>query len=53
LTLLPPGTETDMDTSTIRGILHATAVDAGAVGYDELYGYGIINAYEAVNAALQ
>jgi len=53
LPLLPPGTETDMDTSTIRGILHVTAADAGAIGYDELYGYGIINAYEAINAALQ
>ncbi len=52
LPLLPPGTETDTGTSTIRGILHTTADDAGAAGYDELYGYGIVRADLAVEAAL-
>lgn len=53
LPLLPPGTETDLDTSTVRGVLHVTATDLGDPGYDELYGYGVINAYDAVQAALQ
>lgn len=51
LPLLPPGTETDTTTDTVRGILHVTAVDMGAAGYDELYGYGVINAYNAVTTA--
>ncbi|MCE4628426.1 MAG: S8 family peptidase [Desulfurococcales archaeon] len=51
LPLLPPGTPSDMGTDTVRGILHSTATDAGSPGYDELYGYGIINAYQAVLAA--
>lgn len=52
LTLLPPGTETDETTSTIRGLLHVTADDIGSDGYDSLYGYGIIRADLAVNGAL-
>ena len=52
LSPLPPGTEDDMDTSTVRGVLHVTAKDLGASGYDYLYGYGAIQAYDAVNAAL-
>ncbi len=49
---LPPGTEDDMDTSTIRGILHVTAKDLGSSGYDYLYGYGAIQADTAVNTAI-
>jgi subtilisin len=52
LPLLPPGSLNDTTTDTVRGILHVTAHDAGAAGYDELYGYGIIDAYAAVQAAL-
>ncbi len=49
---LPPGTENDTDTSTIRGILHVTAKDLGSTGYDPDYGYGTIDAYEAVRTAI-
>ncbi len=52
LDLLPPGTEDDTSDSTIRGILHTTAKDLGASGYDSLYGYGAIQADAAVNKAL-
>lgn len=52
LALLPPGSEADTTTDTVRGVLHVTARDAGATGYDELYGYGIIDAYNAVQTAL-
>ncbi|AEM38991.1 peptidase S8 and S53 subtilisin kexin sedolisin [Pyrolobus fumarii 1A] len=52
LPLLPPGTEDDLTTDTVRGILHLTAVDLGDPGYDTLYGYGVINAYDAVLTAL-
>ena len=41
-----------MDNTTIRGILHVTATDMGDPGYDPLYGYGVIDAYAAVEAAL-
>ena len=51
LPLLPPGTENDTGTSTVRGILHTTSTDMGTSGYDELYGYGVINAYQAVLTA--
>jgi len=49
---LPPGTEGDLSINTIRGILHITAVDKGAAGYDKYYGYGVIDAYAAVTAAV-
>jgi len=52
LPLLPPGTMNDLSTNTIRGILHITARDNGSPGYDELYGYGIIDAYAAVSKAI-
>ena len=52
LPVLPPGTEDDMDNTTIRGILHITAKDLGSSGYDYLYGYGAIQADAAVNAAI-
>jgi len=48
---LPPGTMDDTSTSSIRGILHTTAADMGDIGYDNLYGYGVVNAYEAVQKA--
>ena len=38
--------------SEIQNILTSTAIDLGARGYDELYGYGLIDAFAAVNAAL-
>lgn len=53
LPLLPPGNENDMDDTTIRGILHITAKDLGSDGYDYLYGYGAIQAYDAVNLAIR
>jgi len=34
----------------IRDILHDTAIDLGQSGFDEEYGYGMVNAYWAVNA---
>lgn len=50
--LLPPGGGTDTGTfDTVRGILHTTATDMGAGGYDKLYGYGVVNASRAVEAA--
>ena len=48
LPVLPPGTATDMSTNTVRGILHSTADDLGATGYDELYGYGVVRADKAL-----
>jgi subtilisin family serine protease len=38
--------------SEIQNILTSTAIDLGAKGYDELYGYGLVDAFAAVNAAL-
>ncbi len=35
----------------IRNILETTAIDLGSPGWDEYYGYGLINAYAAVQAA--
>jgi len=35
----------------IRNILQSTAIDLGDPGWDEYYGYGLINAYAAVQAA--
>jgi subtilisin family serine protease len=49
---LPPGSETDTGTPTVRAVLHDTAEDLGSSGYDELYGYGLVDAYAAVNEAL-
>ncbi|MCP3903411.1 MAG: S8 family serine peptidase [Planctomycetes bacterium] len=36
----------------VKQILHDTAVDLGAVGDDDDYGWGMVDAFEAVNAAL-
>jgi subtilisin family serine protease len=38
--------------SEIKNVLASTAIDLGARGYDELYGYGLVDALAAVNAAL-
>ncbi len=39
-----------IDQSDVRAILHRTSFDLGSAGFDPLYGYGLINAYWAVNA---
>jgi len=49
---LRPGSEQDTTTDTVRGILHVTAEDMGDPGYDALYGYGVIDAYAAVDASI-
>lgn len=36
----------------IRGILRETAMDLGAPGRDDYYGWGLVNAHAAVNGAL-
>ncbi|WP_277342784.1 hypothetical protein [Thermococcus sp. 9N3] len=41
-----------MNTNTVRGILHVTADDLGDPGWDIYYGYGIVRADLAVQAAL-
>ncbi|ASJ01208.1 S8 family peptidase [Thermococcus gorgonarius] len=51
-TVLPVGTFDDMSKNTVRGILHITADDRGPAGWDEDYGYGIVRADLAVQAAL-
>ena len=53
LPILPPGTENDLTMNSIRGVLHSTADDLGDPGYDNLYGYGIIRADLAVEAAIK
>jgi len=50
-TVLPVGESDDSSSGTVRGILHKTAEDLGSDGWDPLYGYGVVNAYEAVQAA--
>ncbi|MBM4031952.1 MAG: hypothetical protein FJ291_09220 [Planctomycetes bacterium] len=35
----------------VRSILQSTAEDKGAVGWDQLYGYGLVHAYAAVQVA--
>ncbi|MFW9928051.1 MAG: S8 family serine peptidase [Candidatus Thorarchaeota archaeon] len=39
---LPIGTFNDMNTLTIRGLLHSSAFDLGPTGYDNAYGYGLV-----------
>ncbi|WP_010480227.1 S8 family serine peptidase [Thermococcus zilligii] len=51
-TVLPVGTFEDMSRNTVRGILHTTADDRGPAGWDADYGYGIVRADLAVQAAL-
>ncbi|NJE85589.1 peptidase S8 [Thermococcus sp. CX2] len=50
--VLPVGTFDDMGTDTVRGILHVTADDLGDPGWDIYYGYGIVRADLAVQAAI-
>ena len=50
--VLPVGTFDDMGTTTVRGILHSTADDLGDAGWDIYYGYGIVRADLAVQAAI-
>ncbi|AFL94968.1 subtilisin-like serine protease [Thermococcus cleftensis] len=50
--VLPVGTFDDMGTNTVRGILHSTADDLGDAGWDIYYGYGIVRADLAVQAAI-
>ena len=52
LPLLPPGNSSDFGISSVRGILHVTAMDLGSEGYDYLYGYGVVNASAAVAKAI-
>jgi len=50
-TVLPVGTSDDTSNNTVRGIIHTTAEDLGIAGWDTLYGYGVVDAYSAVQAA--
>jgi len=36
----------------VRDVLISTAIDLGSSGYDPAYGYGLVDAYKAVNYAL-
>jgi len=38
--------------SEVREVLISTAIDLGPPGYDEVHGYGLVDAYVAVNKAL-
>ena len=42
----------DLDVTTIKEVLMATAVDLGAVGDDNSYGHGFVDAYAAVSMVL-
>ena len=41
-----------LDAYKMEQLLKDTAVDLGNTGYDELYGYGLVNAYNAATKAL-
>jgi subtilisin family serine protease len=43
----------DLDVDTIKEIIMQTAVDHGTTGEDNTYGWGVIDAYEAVLAVMQ
>ena len=43
----------DLDVETIKEILMVTAVDHGELGEDNAYGWGVIDAYAAVQAVLR
>lgn len=38
----------DLTAAEVKDVLQRTATDLGATGYDTTYGYGLLNAYEAV-----
>lgn len=46
--IMSANSETDYTPEEIKSILCDTAMEAGDLGYDEYYGYGIVNAYSAV-----
>jgi subtilisin family serine protease len=46
------GANPDLDVDTIKLIIMETARDQGAVGDDNIYGHGFIDAYEAVLASM-
>lgn len=50
--VLPVGAFDDMSNNTVRGILHLTADDVNSNGWDADYGYGIVRADLAVQAAI-
>jgi hypothetical protein len=39
---LPVGSFNDNSSTTIRGLLHSMALDLGPQGYDQEYGYGLV-----------
>ncbi len=39
---LPIGTQSDLTPTTLRGLLHATALELGPAGYDYGYGHGLV-----------
>jgi subtilisin family serine protease len=43
----------DLDVETIKQVLIDTSTDLGVSGEDNTYGHGMVNAYEAVLAAMQ
>ena len=43
----------EMNTDDFRAILQASCIDLGDTGYDEYYGYGLIQAHEAIRAAAE
>jgi thermitase len=42
----------DLTNDEVRAIIESTADDKGAAGWDQYFGYGRVNAYAAVDAAL-
>ena len=42
----------DLTNADIRNIINATAIDLGTAGWDQMYGYGMINASAAIQVAL-
>ncbi|MEO0894790.1 MAG: S8 family serine peptidase [Bacteroidota bacterium] len=42
----------NLTADSVRGILRTTARDLGPAGFDNQYGYGLLNAYQAVQVAM-